>query len=99
MVIVQRFDKEGFPFETYINPVIVKYSEEKQPCPEGCLSIPNKQATTQNRSKSIDIEYMTLEGELKNETVSSFTAVVFQHEIDHLNGILFIDHLEKELKK
>ncbi len=99
MVIVQRFDKEAFPFETYVNPKIVSYSEEKQPCPEGCLSIPEKQAITQNRAKSIDIEYMTLEGEMISETVSAFTAVVFQHEIDHLNGILFIDHLEEELKE
>lgn len=98
MVVVQRFDKDDFPFETYVNPKIVNYSQEKQPCPEGCLSIPDKQAITQNRSQTIEIEYMTLEGEIINESVSGFTAVVFQHEIDHLNGILFIDHLKEELK-
>jgi len=40
VVLVQRFDKPDFPFEAYINPVIRQYSKKKQPCMEGCLSIP-----------------------------------------------------------
>ncbi len=96
MIWVQRFDKDEFPFECYINPVIVSYGEEKIPCPEGCLSIPDKQAMTTIRSKQIEIEYDTLDGVHKKETVEGFTSVIFQHEIDHLHGILFIDHLENE---
>ena len=96
MICVQRFDKENFPFEIYLNPVITNYSEKKRPCPEGCLSIPNKSGTTQNRSYTIKISYVTLEGNHRVEDVSDFTSVIFQHEIDHLNGILFIDHLEKD---
>lgn len=96
MICVQRFDKADFPFEIYLNPVITKYSEKKRPCPEGCLSIPNKKGTTQNRAFTITISYDTLEGNHKVEDVSDFTSVIFQHEIDHLNGILFIDHLEKD---
>lgn len=99
MICVQRFDKEGFPNEIYINPVITKYSEEKQDCREGCLSIPGRSDTTKIRALTIDLAYQTLEGEKVEETVSGFTAVIFQHEIDHLNGILYIDHLEQEMKE
>ena len=96
MIWVQRFDKESFPFECYINPVIKTYSEEKIPCPEGCLSIPDKQGLTKIRAKIIEIEYDKLDGTHHVESVEGFTSVVFQHEIDHLHGILFIDHLEAE---
>jgi len=97
MICVQRFDKESFPFEIYCNPVITKYSVKKRPCPEGCLSIPKLSATTYDRAYTVLIEYDTLKGEHKIESVSDFTSVIFQHEIDHLNGILFIDHLKKDI--
>lgn len=99
IIWVQRFDKENFPWEVFINPKILQYSKKKQPCPEGCLSIPEKNATTQNRAYAILLEYYNMEGEKQTEMVEAFTAVIFQHEIDHLNGILFIDHLEAELKE
>ncbi len=99
IIWVQRFDKEGFPFEVYLNPKIVQYSTKKQPCPEGCLSIPNKRDTTQNRSYAILLEYDKMDGSHQIEMVEDFTAVIFQHEIDHLNGILFTDHLEKHRKE
>ncbi len=90
----QRLDKkeEGFPFEVYLNPRIVEYSEEKQRNREGCLSIPNKSAYC-DRSEWIVLEYDKLDGTHHRETISGFTAVVFQHEVDHLNGILYLDHL------
>lgn len=96
MICVQRLDKENLPFEIYLNPVIKKYSDKKRPCPEGCLSIPNKRAKTLDRSFSILIEYDKLNGKHYTETVTDFVSVIFQHEIDHLNGILFIDHLLEE---
>ena len=96
IIWVQRFDKADFPFEVFLNPKIVAYSEKKQPCGEGCLSIPDQKGTTQNRAASIKIDYEKIDGTSHQETVEGFTAVIFQHEIDHLNGILFIDHLEKE---
>lgn len=99
IIWVQRFDKEEFPFEVYLNPRILQYSIKKQPCPEGCLSIPNKRATTQNRAYAILLEYDKRDGSHHIEMVEDFTAVIFQHEIDHLNGILFIDHLEEEQAK
>ncbi|HCY45512.1 MAG TPA: peptide deformylase [Flavobacteriales bacterium] len=94
IIWVQRFDKLNYPFEVYINPTITYYSEEKQPCREGCLSIPNRIDTTQIRSQLIEIKYLDKDGLSRNESVEGFTAVIFQHEIDHLNGILYIDHLD-----
>ncbi|MFT5010132.1 MAG: peptide deformylase [Pseudomonadales bacterium] len=94
IIWVQRFDKLNYPFEVYINPTITYYSEEKQPCREGCLSIPNRIDTTQIRSQLIEIKYLDKNGLSRNESVEGFTAVIFQHEIDHLNGILYIDHLD-----
>jgi peptide deformylase len=98
IIWAQRFDKENFPFEVYLNPKITNYSEAKQTVKEGCLSVPNRSETLSSRSQSIIIEYDTMEAEHKTETVESFTAVIFQHEIDHLNGILYLDHLEKEIR-
>ncbi len=96
IVIVQRFDKPDFPFEVYINPKITKYSKEKQECVEGCLSIPDFTAKMYIRSKNIDLKYKDINGKKHQENIKDFTAVIFQHEIDHLNGILFIDHLKDE---
>ena len=97
IIYVQRFDKEGFPFEAYINPRILQYTDKKQPCREGCLSIPEKRDTTTNRAYAILIEYDSPNGAHHIEMVEDFTAVIFQHEIDHLNGILFTDHLQQEI--
>ncbi|GAA4814336.1 peptide deformylase [Litoribaculum gwangyangense] len=97
IIWVQRFDKENFPFELYLNPVIIKYSDEKQTRREGCLSIPNRRDTLSSRAFSVSVEYDTMNGEHKTETIEDFTSVIFQHEVDHLNGILYLDHLQKEV--
>ncbi len=98
IIWVQRLDKEDLPFEVYLNPKILKYSKNTQTVREGCLSIPNRSDTLSSRSQEILIEYDTMEGNHKSETIEGFTSVIFQHEIDHLNGILYLDHLQKELK-
>ncbi|MDO6760755.1 peptide deformylase [Tamlana sp. 2_MG-2023] len=98
IIWVQRFDKENMPFEVYLNPKITKYSKKKQSVREGCLSIPNRSDVLNCRSNRIEIEYDTMENEHKKETVEAFTAVIFQHEIDHLSGILYLDHLKKEME-
>lgn len=96
IIWAQRFDKENFPFEVYLNPVIQTYSDRKQTFREGCLSIPNRTDTLSTRAFSIVIEYDTMKAEHKTETIEGFTSVIFQHEIDHLNGILYLNHLKKE---
>jgi peptide deformylase len=95
IIWVQRFDKEEFPFEVYLNPKIVQYSQQKQTRAEGCLSIPNRRETLNCRAYAILLEYDTLDGEHKTEMVEDFTAIIFQHEIDHLNGILYIDLIDE----
>ena len=97
VIWVQRFDKEGFPFEVYLNPKIIKYTDKKQNCVEGCLSIPDRSDTTKTRAYAILMEYDKMDGTHHSEMIEAFTAVIFQHEIDHLNGILYLDHLEKEM--
>lgn len=97
IIWVQRLDKKGVPFEAYLNPVITKYSKKKRPCREGCLSIPIRRDTTRIRSFQIKVAYDKIDGTHHKEKVEDFTSVIFQHEIDHLNGILYIDHLEQEV--
>lgn len=99
MIAVQRFDKKGVPFEIYINPIIRQYSVKTQFCLEGCLSIPDKIDTTKNRAYAILLEYDRMDGSHEIEMIEAFTAVIFQHEIDHLNGILFTDHLDIEIEE
>ena len=96
IIWVQRFDKTTYPFEAYYNPAITKYTDLKQDVLEGCLSIPNVRDTTHYRSYAVLLEYDNIKGEHICEMIEAFTAVIFQHEIDHLDGILFTDHLEKE---
>jgi peptide deformylase len=99
IIWVQRLDKIDEPFEVYFNPEIKKYSEMKQDVMEGCLSIPNTRELLHNRAYAIFLEYDNPKGEHKCEMIEAFTAVIFQHELDHLEGIMFTDHLEKERKQ
>lgn len=96
VIWVQRFDKKNLPFEVYLNPVIKQFSSKKQACKEGCLSIPGRSDTTQTRAYAILLEYDKLDASHHYEMVEGFTAVIFQHEIDHLDGILYLDHLAEE---
>lgn len=95
VIWVQRFDKEGEPLEYFINPVITWRSELQNLGPEGDLSIPEFRDQFY-RSKVIQLEYVDLKGQKFSEMVEGFTAVIFQHEIDHLFGILISDKKEKE---
>lgn len=95
IIWVQRFDKQGEPLEYFINPVIVWRSELQNLGPEGDLSIPDFRDQFY-RSKVIQLEYVDLKGQKYSEIVEGFTAVIFQHEIDHLFGILISDKEEKE---
>ncbi|MDR3286137.1 MAG: peptide deformylase [Prevotellaceae bacterium] len=93
LIAVQRFDKPDEPFEFYANAYIIYYSDDKRIGAEGCLSIPNRRGNVE-RAETIVVKYIDTES-LKPcaDTVSGFSAVIFQHEIDHLDGILYIDKL------
>ena len=92
MVAVQRFDKEGEPFEFYINPEIVERIGEKKCGGEGCLSVPEIRGEVE-RGHTIRLRYRDERFVEREETIEGFTAVIFQHELDHLDGKLFIDYL------
>lgn len=93
IVAVQRFDKEGKPFEIFVNPEITSRSEETRLGREGCMSIPGKRGEVE-RAEEITLRYIDGKTfEPREETVKGFTAVIFQHEIDHLYGKLYIDYL------
>ena len=95
LVAVQRFDKEGEPFEFYINPKIVEYGDDWELGEEGCLSVPDFRGDVL-RAQSITILYRDTQYKLHREVIEGVTAVIFQHEIDHLDGILYIDHSDEE---
>ncbi|HPA57049.1 MAG TPA: peptide deformylase [bacterium] len=93
VIIVQRLDKEEKPLEYYYNPVITEKRGDLVEGWEGCLSVPDGFGKVM-RSQDIDIEYDKNEGGnivRFKEKIEGWTAVIFQHEIDHLDGILFID--------
>ena len=95
VVAVQRFDKEGEPFEIYPNISIVWKSDSLEFGPEGCLSVPDRREDVA-RSTEIVIEYTSVPDLLSvRDTICGFTAVIFQHEVDHLDGILYTDQMKK----
>jgi len=81
----------------FINPVIQKKTTNKSIYEEGCLSVPDQYAEIERPSKC-EIEYLDYDGEKKLLKAEGLLATCIQHEIDHLEGILFIDYLSK-LKK
>ena len=93
IVAVQRFDKEGEPFEVYPNIRVTARRGEPEPGPEGCLSVPGRRGDVL-RWQDIDVAYTSpATGKDTTERIQGFTAVIFQHETDHLDGILYIDKL------
>ena len=81
----------------FINPNIVWRSDKTSTYEEGCLSIPNQFAEIE-RPESCKVEYLDLNNKKKEIVASGLLSTCIQHEIDHLNGVLFIDYLSK-LKK
>lgn len=83
------------PPTAMINPRILSHSDEIVKDWEGCLSVPDTRGLVP-RYKEITVEYTTKEGETKQEILTDFIARIFQHELDHLDGILFIDRIQDQ---
>ena len=81
----------------FVNPVIKNKNEEKATYEEGCLSVPDQFAEIE-RPNTCDVEYLDYEGKKQLLKADGLLATCIQHEMDHLEGILFIDYLSK-LKK
>lgn len=90
-------DQRSSKLRVFINPEIIS-SSGKRSSREGCLSVPFVLEFIE-RPEKIRVRYVTLEGEAKEEECTGDLAVCLSHEIDHLNGILFIDRMSKLKKK
>ncbi|CCQ59830.1 Peptide deformylase [Crocosphaera watsonii WH 0401] len=77
-----------------INPRIISHNDEIVKGWEGCLSVPGVRGLVP-RYKVITVEYLDRYGKLQQQKLKDFVARIFQHELDHLNGILFIDRVDK----
>jgi peptide deformylase len=80
--------------QVFINPEIVWTSDEKSTYEEGCLSIPEYYEDVE-RPTQVKVRFMDLDGKTQEVEANGLLATVLQHEIDHTNGILFIDHISK----
>jgi peptide deformylase len=78
----------------FINPEIIKHSDEEVPYLEGCLSVPDQYAEVE-RPDHIRARWLDENGKAHEEQLDGLLAVCLQHEMDHLEGILFIDHLSR----
>ena len=93
---ISKNDEKNNPMY-FVNPLITNKIQETSTYEEGCLSVPNFFAEV-DRPKKCDVEYIDYDGKKKILKAEGLLATCIQHEIDHLEGILFIDYLSK-LKK
>ncbi|MER0236718.1 peptide deformylase [Fulvimarina sp. MAC8] len=90
---ISKEDEEKEP-RVYLNPEVVSRSDDFSVYEEGCLSIPEYFAEVE-RPACVTVRYLGLDGEMHEEEADGLLATCLQHEIDHLNGVLFIDYLSK----
>ncbi|MEL6495611.1 MAG: peptide deformylase [Cyanobacteria bacterium J06623_7] len=98
LLVVASHPSERYPHapkmapKVMINPRLIAHGQTQVKDWEGCLSVPNTRGLV-SRYQEITVEYATREGEVKQEILTGFIARIFQHELDHLNGILFIERI------
>ncbi len=92
-----QYRDENAPMEKriMINPEIVWASEEMMDCHEGCLSVPHVSGGPVPRHARIRVKYMDEHGKTHEEEADQLFANCIQHEIDHLNGVMYFDYLPK----
>jgi peptide deformylase len=97
-IVVVRNDydnKADHTFTTFINPEITKATGELVEDYEGCLSVPNVYGKL-SRPNKVKVKALDINGREFRVTAEGFLARIFQHEIDHTNGIVFIDHIQDQ---
>ena len=97
IVMDLREDEKSNP-QIFINPRIIQFSSEKNINEEGCLSIPEFYAEVERPTK-VEVEWFDIKGKKTKKEMAGLLSICMQHEIDHLNGVLFIDHISKLKKK
>lgn len=95
-VFIYSYDRDPAHLETVVNPTFTPLSDEKIVGWEGCLSCPHLAKVA--RYKCIKVRYYSREGTLVEKVLDGFAAKVFQHEYDHLQGILVINRPDAEVK-
>ena len=93
IVMVMRYDKPGKPIEPYLNIQIDSLLGVPVPGPEGCLSVPPYRGVVK-RAPKVQISYLQADGTPVTEQVEGYSAIIFQHECDHLDGILYTDRAD-----
>ncbi len=95
VIVMDLAKKDEPPAPRYfVNPEILWTSEETGPWEEGCLSVPDIYDDVE-RPIQVRLKYLNYQGEAIEEDADELYAVCIQHEMDHLNGVLFIDHLSR----
>lgn len=95
LITMDLAKKEGPPNpRVFINPEILWSSEERSTYEEGCLSIPEYYEEVERPAK-VRVRFTDLDGKVHEEEAEGLFATCIQHEIDHLNGVLFVDYLSK----
>lgn len=96
VVVRNNYDnKEDHTFTAFINPEITKWEGKIEADYEGCLSVPNVYGKVPRHTK-VKVKALNLEGREFRVTAEGFLARIFQHEIDHTNGLVFIDHIQDD---
>ncbi|MBM3329977.1 MAG: peptide deformylase [Calditrichaeota bacterium] len=90
--------QDGAEAVAYLNPEVLQAGGANVSKEEGCLSLPKVFAQV-TRPDKVKVRYQTLDGRTVEETLKDLPARVFQHELDHLNGVLFIDRLTADIRK
>lgn len=94
----KSYAKRDWKYYVFINPIVKKLSRRKKEGAEGCLSVPGKYGLV-SRHQQITVEALNEKGEKFTRGAANFFARVMQHELDHLEGVLFIDKVKDILKK
>src|SRR3990170_1360289 len=93
VIDLAKEDEPAAP-RVFINPEILETSDDRSVYEEGCLSIPDYYAEVERPAK-VRVGYLDRDGKLQEIEAEGLMATCLQHEIDHLNGVLFIDHISK----
>ena len=95
IVVIDIAHEDEEPAPIYmVNPEIIWRSDEREVCEEGCLSVPGQRAEVE-RPAAVKVRYTDYNGKLQELSAQDFLAVAVQHELDHLDGILYIDHISR----
>lgn len=95
--VINKYILDNEDDNVFLNPNIISYGDELIESSEECLSIPGFSETVY-RAKTIEVEYYSINLEHKTKTIDYPVSIVFQHEYDHLDGVLFVDKVDERRK-